>query len=629
MGYTHGEAEAPMCWLFLDITGGRSKKQGVAPFSVCCYTNQVILVARDILVISPVEEIKNKLDVLEVVQGYLKLQKAGSNWKGLCPFHSEKTPSFMVSPSRQMWHCFGCAQGGDIFTFVSKIEGVEFADALRLLADKAGVKLSRQDPQVQSKRKRLYEACELAARFFERQLVSIAGQAAAKYLHSRGVSPESIKNFRIGWAPDSWQSLRNFLSGEGYSDQETEATGLIVKGESRPDEYHDRFRHRIMFPIGDSQGQVIGFSGRLFDKIQGKTVHADAGKYINTPSTALYDKSRALYGLDKARGAMRQSASCVLVEGNLDVVLSHQAGVENTVAPCGTAFSLDHFKVIKRYSDRLLLAFDADEAGDAALQRSVGTALSQGFRVMVAAVPLGKDAADVVKEDPKLWLAAVEKPVPYIEYILARSVAKFPSDVDGKKAVLATVLPFVKSVYSPLERDHWLQEVAQRLSVGKDVVTAELKLVAAPSDQVAAAVYPAVLGDSGLAGPTPKLRQEEYLLALLIKYPGLRKRVVELDLNLFEYPHLAATVKGLTGEAGENQVFSPAAALASDLLEEFVVDPEAEFSRLAANLNRQHLQSQLKTIQADIKKAELTGDKHNLELLLAEFNNLSKNLNEI
>ncbi len=604
------------------------------------------------------------MDVLEVIQGYLKLNKAGSNWKGLCPFHSEKTPSFMVSPSRQMWYCFGCAQGGDIFTFVSKIEGLEFADALRLLADKAGVKLSRQDPQVQSKKKHLYEICELAARFFERQLVSVTGQAAAKYLQDRGVSPESIKNFRIGWAPDSWQPLRNFLAGESYTDQEIESAGLVIKSEtgdvsispplgqrqsassenfsvsprldprqSASKGYHDRFRHRIMFPISDVQGQVIGFSGRLFDKIQAHTVHAEAGKYINTPNTALYDKSRALYGLDKARAAMRQSGSCVLVEGNLDVVLSHQAGVENTVAPCGTAFSLDHFRTIKRYCDKLLLAFDADEAGDAALQRSIGAALSHGFRVMVAAVPLGKDTADVVKENPKLWLEAVAKPVPYIEYILARSVTKFPSNVEGKKAVLAAVLPFVKSVYSPLERDHWLQEVAQRLNVGKDVVLAELKLVAPPSDsdQVAAApvVSPTGSGDLGQADVILKLRQEEYLLALLIKYPALRRRVGELELNLFAYPNLAAAVKNLVDGEEKNEVVSSAAVLAGDFLEEFVTDPEAEFSRLAANLRRQHLQNQLRTIQADIKKAESGGDKHNLELLLAEFNNLSKSLNEI
>ena len=599
--------------------------------------------------VSPVEEIKSRLDVLEVIQGYLKLQKAGSNWKGLCPFHSEKTPSFTVSPSRQMWHCFGCAQGGDIFTFVSKIEGVEFADALRLLADKAGVKLSRQDPQIQSRRKRLYEVCELAARFFERQLVSSAGQAASKYLQERGVSPESIGHFRIGWAPDNWQSLRNFLAGEGYSDQETEAAGLMIKSETddirvsqrldprlprvasaewgqSASSYHDRFRHRIIFPVCDSQGQVIGFSGRLFDKIQARTVHADAGKYINTPNTALYDKSRALYGLEKAKSAIREKGSCVLVEGNLDVVLSHQAGVENAVAPCGTAFSLDHFRIIKRYGDRLLLAFDADEAGDAALQRSVGTALSQGFRVMVAAVPLGKDAADVVKENPKLWLAAVEKPVPYIEYILARSLTKFPSGVEGKRAVLAAVLPFVKSVYSPLERDHWLQEVAQRLAVGKDVVTAELKLVAAPSDQIAPAAFSASSADSGPAGLAPKLQPEEYLLALLIKYPGLRQRLGELELNLFEQPHLAAAVKSLVEGEEKNEAIGSAAILAGEFLEEFVADPEAEFGRLAASLKRRRVQNQLKIIQADIKKAESSGDQQNLELLLAEFNNLSKSL---
>ena len=579
--------------------------------------------------LSPVEEIKSRLDVVEVIQGYLKLQKAGSNWKGLCPFHSEKTPSFMVTPARQMWHCFGCAQGGDVFAFVGKMEGLEFGDTLRLLADKAGVKLSRQDPQIQSKRKRIYEVCELAARFFQRQLISNTGQAAVRYLTERGVSQESVKNFGIGWAPDTWQSLRNFLNGEGYTDPEMMAGGLVVQSEDSKD-YHDRFRHRIMFPIGDSNGQVIGFSGRLFDKIKAKTAHADAGKYINTPNTLLYDKSRALYGLDKAKLAIRQSNNCVLVEGNLDVVMSHQAGVNNAVAPCGTAFSQEHFRIIKRYSDHLLLAFDADEAGEAALKRSVAMALASGFSVMAVATPFGKDAADAVKENPKLWQEAVASPAPYIGLILKKSLEKFKlGTLEAKKAVALAVLPFIKSVASPLERDHWLGELSLKIGVEKNILVSELKSV-----QVYGVEGTGVANSDNFSKKTAgteqsaRIKQEEYLVALLSRYPELKKLITEDDLIILSQPGMMAAVRVIM-DGGEVRVgeISDSAMLAGDFLDEFVVEPQSEFLKILANLRKQYIQSRLKIIQTDMSKAEMESDSANLELLKVEFNELSKKLN--
>ncbi len=588
--------------------------------------------------LSPTEEIKSRLDVVEIIQGYLKLQKAGSNWKGLCPFHSEKSPSFMVSPSKQMWHCFGCAQGGDIFTFVSKIEGLEFGDALRILADRAGVKLSRQDPQVQSKRKRTYEVCEFAARFFQRQLLSGTGKEAVKYLLDRGVTKESIESFGLGWAPDTWQSLRNYLNGEGYADAEILEAGLVVeRGSTQIDtvdqrqsalDYHDRFRHRVMFPINDANAQVIGFSGRLFDKIKGKTVHEDAGKYINTPNTVLYDKSQALYGLDKAKLAMRQSNGCVLVEGNLDVVMSHQAGVKNTVAPCGTAFSLEHYRVIKRYTDNLFLSFDEDAAGESALKRSVTTALANGFNVMVVPAPTGKDPADVVKDNPKLWLEAVAKPVAYMSFILNKSLAKFPPiALEGKKAVAVSVLPFIKSIASPLEKDHWLNELSLKIGVEKNILISELKTTVAPSSENISrepVKNVKVLEPANYA----QTRQEEYLVALLVKYPELKKFLAEEDMNLFNQPNIALAARALiASEDFKETILGSSVALVGDFLEEFVSDPQAEFLKILNNLRRQYVQSRLKLIQADIKKAEAEGDTVNLELLLAEFNELSKKIN--
>ena len=564
------------------------------------------------------------MDIVEVIQGYLRLNKAGTNWKGLCPFHSEKTPSFMVSQSKQMWHCFGCSQGGDVFSFVSQIEGMEFADALRLLADKAGVKLVKQDPQLNSQRQKLYEVCELATKFFERQLASKTGQAAVGYLEERGVAKKTIDYFRIGWAPDSWQSLRDFLRGEGYTDSEMAAAGLIVKSEQpariASQTYHDRFRHRIMFPICDSQEQVIGFSGRVFEKIKGQTVHAEAGKYINTPNTLIYDKSRALFGLDKAKMAIREAGECVFVEGNLDVVLSHQAGIKNTVAPCGTAFTPDHFRTIKRYAERILLAFDADSAGELALKKGVNTALVQGFNVMAIKMPLGKDTADVVKENPELWRQAVTQPTPYMQFILESTLAKFPANsLDSKKAVLISVLPFVKNIVSPLEKDFWLNEISHRIKVGKDVLDAELKLI-----KIETVGSDSAVDKTQNTDPEKRLPQEEYLMALLIKYPSLKKHLADIDSGLFSAKTISFLADGLAAEAG----LDSGVVLASELMADLVVEPEPEFLKILNNLKRQHIQKKLKTIEADIKQAEVGSDEASLELLLAEFNNLSKKLRE-
>ncbi|HBW56218.1 MAG: primase protein, partial [Candidatus Azambacteria bacterium GW2011_GWA2_42_62] len=373
-----------------------------------------------------VQEIKEKLNIVDVISGYLRLHKAGVNYRALCPFHNEKTPSFMVSPSRQNWHCFGCAEGGDIFSFIQKIEAVEFPEVLKMLAEKAGVVLKYGDPKLRSEKDRIYEICEKAAQFFAASLGN--STIVLKYLGDRGLKNETISEWRLGYAPDSWNSLLLFLTGRGYREQEIEKAGLILSGQR----YHDRFRNRLMFPIFDANGRVVAFSGRIMsDIISSKTERAESGKYINSPETILFSKSKILYGLDKAKMEIRKNDKVVLVEGQMDTLLPWQDGVKNVVATSGTALTEDHLSILKRLTTNLVLAFDVDEAGSRATKRGVNLANEMGFGVSIVKPFSGKDPADFVKEQPGKFGALVADSRPIMEHYFHQVFEKFdPSKIE-------------------------------------------------------------------------------------------------------------------------------------------------------------------------------------------------------
>ena len=410
---------------------------------------------------SQIEEIKNKLDVLDVVGGYVKLTKTGANFRGICPFHSEKGPSFFVSPARQMWKCFGCGKGGDIFEFIKEIEGVEFGDALRLLASKAGVELKRENPQIISERKKLYEICDLACSFFEKQLGNSAyGKDAKEYLLKRGITEESIKKWRLGYSPDTWQGLSDFLVGRGYTRDEIVRAGLAVQSEKGNNPY-DRFRGRIIFPIFDLNSQVIGFTARVFKDADKK----EAAKYINTPQTILYDKSNVLYGLNFAKVAIRKNNQCVLTEGQTDTIMCHQAGFENTVAVSGTALTPRHLNLLKRYTDNLLLSFDMDLAGDTATKRGINLAESQGFNIKVIDTYSGaKDPAEIILENPANWANSVKNTRTIMDFYFDSAFAKFDgADPKGKKEIGRIILPAIKRLQNKIEQSHWVQKLVGKI----------------------------------------------------------------------------------------------------------------------------------------------------------------------
>ncbi len=433
-----------------------------------------------------VDQIKQKLDIVEVIGEYIRLAKAGRNYKARCPFHSELTPSFMVSQERQIWHCFGCSAGGDIFAFVKQIEGVEFADALRILARKAGVILKRQDPQVQSQKKRLYDICELAAKFFEVQLAKSSGAAKVRqYLKERGLAPETIKTWRLGWAPDEWRAISDFLKSRGYKDEEIIQAGLTIKPETietetknyQPKTNYDRFRSRIMFPIFDIQGQAVGFAGRIFGKPD-----ENVGKYINTPQTSLYDKSQILYGLNFAKTELRQKNSCIFVEGNLDVIMSHQTGVKNTVASSGTALTQEHLKIVKRYTDTLLFAFDTDLAGESATRRSIDLALAHDFNIKITTLK-DKDPAELIKKNPAEWLRAIEQTQSVMDFYFTSIFARLNSQTpEEKREIKKILLPIIKTVASRTEQSEWIKELARRLKMAEKDLMLDLQKIKLSSD---------------------------------------------------------------------------------------------------------------------------------------------------
>ncbi len=463
---------------------------------------------------SQTEEIKQKIDIVELVGEYVKMNQSGSNWKGRCPFHAEKTPSFMVSRDKQIWHCFGCGEGGDIFTFIQKIEGLEFPEALRLLGDRAGVVIERQDPAVVSQRNRLIDVHRFVTNYYHKVLTdSNQAQAARDYLAQRGIDQVAIDTWQLGYAPDSWDQTSKILQQKGFTEQEIFLAGLSIQRDKR-DGFYDRFRGRLMFPICDHQGYVVGFSARSLDP------EAKEAKYINTPQTPLYNKSAVLLGLDKAKDAIRTTKEVVVVEGNVDVLTPHQFGEKNVVAPCGTALTDAHARLLKRYAPTVVLSFDQDDAGLRAAEKGIATALSNGLQVRVMTLADGQDPDSFIRaEGIDAWKERVAAAQPVMEYYFSGyAQPEQLQDATGKKQAAAKLLPVISALADAVEQNHWLQRLADVLGISEQILREELqKMKRQP--QAAAAAQPA----ASVKPPqsTPQQRQEERFMALIFGFPML------------------------------------------------------------------------------------------------------------
>ncbi len=472
------------------------------------------------MAIDTVQQIKDKLDIKEVVGAQVKLIRAGRSLRGICPFHKEKTPSFYVSPERGTWHCFGCGLGGDIFSFTERIDGVDFKGALNILAEKAGVSIEYKSGKSQkdtSKLERMREAMSRASAWYAN---SLKDSSAFKYAKSRGITETSIKEWGLGFALNELRVLLTELTGlkdtGSFSSSELLSVGLIKEAEGKSGTYYDRFRNRLMFPIRDISGRVVAFTGRILPMNvpnDGKQI----AKYLNSPETDLYHKSEILFGMDRAKDAIRTRDFTCLVEGQTDVILAHQAGFTNTVALSGTALSSTHLSLMKRYSENLLLILDADTAGLKATASSAALALLKGLRVKVAMLPKGKDPADLIKENTEEFTKCITEAKPVIEFFLFELSQKESDPHKLVQMTEETILPLLSAIQSPMEREHFIQIVGRVLGLSDEAVRDSLNRI--PTQRHTASVAKAIIPTTPARRLPEEIRSEQ-ICAIIHAYPN-------------------------------------------------------------------------------------------------------------
>jgi DNA primase len=566
-----------------------------------------------------VEEIKQRLDVAEVVGSYIPLKQAGRNLKAACPFHNEKTASFMVSPEKGIWHCFGCGEGGDVIKFVMRIEGLEFREALEKLAAKAGIELKQRGVKKDSKeRNRLLKANAWAVKYYQATLSR--NPRAIEYLKaSRGLTDETIERFKIGYAPDAWEGLSRFLIKKGFSEQELMTAGLASKKRG----LFDIFRGRIMLPIADREGRVVGFTGRLL-------ADSDGPKYLNTPQTAIYDKSRVVYGLDLARESIRQADEVVVVEGNMDVIASHQAGTRQTVAVSGTALTLDQLKILSRLTRNVKFAFDQDAAGLAAASKAIDLGQQLGLTLKVIMIEGAKDPDELIKRDPKLWVEAIREARYIVDYIFERYEREYDlTTAVGKRQFSDRLARQLKRIADPVERGHYIQRLAERTGVPAEDVRKKV-------DQAESNLQ---LEREGLKSPIPAESRkrdgrtviEESLLEICLAHPRTRVALADIEAEDFQDDDCRAIYRALKESGKETGEIARDLPNQSDYIKILTLRGEETYGSLAPAdrsfeafqlvrrlqiLARQRTKSQ---ISKQLREAESSGDTLLVHSLLEKY----------
>ncbi|MBI2589481.1 DNA primase [Candidatus Berkelbacteria bacterium] len=565
-----------------------------------------------------VQEIKERVDVVDFIGQYVPLKRAGNNHKGLCPFHTEKSPSFMVNQERQIFKCFGCNESGDVLTFLQKMEGLSFPEALEMLADRVGVKLDRKKAPAQYQKEKdektvLYRLNTAAAKFFHHLLLKHAsGAVALAYLKTRKVTEETIIQFQLGYAPDK-PVLATWLKKYGL-----DAQALRLAGSP------ERFRNRIIFPIRDALGNTVGFTGR---SLPGDTI---GPKYYNTPETPIFKKGRILYGLHEGKQAIKQTKTAILVEGQMDVVLSHQVGILTAIASSGTALTLDHLKILARYTPSLDIAFDADTVGIAAAKKAIALALEAELTVQVIQLPMEiKDAGEAIEQDPAIWQAAVQSPQPALEWLIQRSIV-VAGILDGakKKLVAREILPYINLISDLVERDHYLKLLARRMMVSEAILHDAFKRMnqKPPRSQSALPVHPQSVSQRSL---------EEQLVGLILFQPDLIEQIFvspkllvksELASRLFQIfkTWYTAGRQSLlkTQFKPEDQKDINALLLETETLVAQGVQPKELAQEFHDRLQAKNREILKESMAVQIAEAEATGDRNRVKTLIIELQNL-------
>lgn len=544
-----------------------------------------------------VEQIKERLSIQDVLALYIKVEKSGINYKARCPFHNEKTASFFISPARGSYYCFGCGVKGDIFSFVQAYEGLDFKGALKVLADKAGVPLTGFKAENTDEKEKLFAVMEAATKFYQDELAKYP--EITKYFHERGLTDETITSFRLGFAPDGWRTLSTFLASKKFPETLLEKAGLIKKTEKG---FYDRFRNRAMFPIMDSTGRVIAFSGRTM-------VDDDATpKYLNSPDTPLFDKSSALYGIDRAKDAIRKRDYAVIVEGQFDLLLSHQAGVINTVAASGTALSdsvpsgdrgVTNLQMLARFSKNILFGFDGDKAGINATYRGSLLALGLGMDVKVAKLPSGKDPADIIKENKEAWLRVLKGTESTVLFFAKHSMEANIDPRERIKMIQKLVLPLVAKIPSAITREHFLSSVEK--ITGTSVTALQSDLLSFEKENSTTRVA------------EEKPEKEERKFSLAERLYGIVFWQQESEKPLIDPNVLEEKLKNALGEDRSLVVRDTALERKDELIFEaeagFGTDKnlESEFNLLARQLQARELKRVLDELSFKIRQGELEG----------------------
>ncbi len=591
---------------------------------------------------SNVEKIKEKLGIEEVIGSYIKLDRAGKNLKGKCPFHNEKTPSFFVSPERGSYYCFGCGAKGDIFNFIEQFEGLDFMGSLKLLAERAGVSLEfdRNNEEYKTEKEKLLAIMEDATVFFEKNLSH--SKEAQDYVKSRGITSDTAHKFRLGYIPADWRLLYTYLiqdkKSQKYTDADIEKAGLI----KRPDAgdggvqkgYYDRFRGRIMFPISDSSGRVIAFSGRILVD-DGKSA-----KYLNSPDTILYNKSTVLYGIDKAKQDIRIKNYSIMVEGQMDLVLSHQAGIRNTVAVSGTALTdsifskentVNNLGIVKRLSNNIILAFDSDNAGRKAAMRSATIAMSLGMDVKIADLPEGKDPADLVLSNPEEWKNVLRNSKPVVEFQINTVLKQNLDPRKLPKALRDNVFPFIAPITGAMEKAHYIKLIKEKTglseeSIKEDLIKTEASLMNSNEEAVA-----------GVEKIGEKNGIESKINTVVRKLFGLLSYLEKEPENSALIAGHREDMKRIAGSRFENML-STLGPYKNELLLEAEVnyglgadkkEVLKDLEELLINFEEDIIRQEFAIAMAELAKAEREKDSKNIEGLVKKCQTLSMRISEL